>query len=153
MSIFYWSQQCEDVSSTPSTWWAEGIFGLGWPDWASYFRRLHWLLVDGIRLYVMRHLLMTTIWDVIPYQHVSHDSWPLGFLTPHLVPINIYLCSLMIFVGILTTKVTESCSLKSWFMSGLTIRTAMLGPNPLPLCRWLSRNSPLNPKDWKRDNC
>jgi uncharacterized membrane protein YkvI len=64
-------------------------------------------------LYVMSHLLMSTIWDAIPYQHLSHDSWPLCFLTPHLVPINIYLCSLVIFVQVLTTKVTESCSFKS----------------------------------------
>jgi hypothetical protein len=66
---------------------------------------------------------MSTIWDMIPYQHLSHDSWPLGFLTPHLVPINIYLCSLVIFDRIFTAKVTESCSL----MLGLTMRTAMLG--------------------------
>jgi hypothetical protein len=70
---------------------------------------------------------MSTIWDVIPYQHLSHDSWPLGFLTPDLVPINIYLCSLVIFVRVLTTRVTESCSFKSWFMLGLTMRIAMLG--------------------------
>jgi hypothetical protein len=81
---------------------------------------------------VMSHMLMSTIWDVIPYQHLSHDSWPLCFLIPHLVPINIYLCSLVIFVGVLTTKVTESCSFKSWFMLGLTMRTAMLGADPLP---------------------
>jgi hypothetical protein len=59
---------------------------------------------------------MSTIWDVIPYQHLSHDSWPLGFLTPHLVSINTYLCSLVIFVGVLTAKVTESCSFKSLLM-------------------------------------
>jgi hypothetical protein len=114
---------------------------------------LHWLQVDGILLYVMSHLLMTTIWDMIPYQHLSHDSWPLGFLTLHLVPINIYLCCLVIFVRVLTTKVTESCSFKSWFMLGLTVRTATLGPDLLPPCRWLTRNSPPNPKDWQRDNC
>jgi hypothetical protein len=74
------------------------------------------LQVGGILWYVMSHLLMSTISDVIPYQHLSHDSWPLCFLTPHLVPINIYLCSLVIFVGVLTIKVTESCSFKSWFM-------------------------------------
>jgi hypothetical protein len=70
---------------------------------------------------------------MIPYQHLSHDSWPLGFLSPHLVPINIYLCSLVIFAGVLTTKVTESCSFKSWFMLGLTMRPAMLGLDPSPL--------------------
>jgi hypothetical protein len=32
-------------------------------------------------------------------------------------------------------------------MFGLTVRTAMLGPDPLPPCRWLIRKSPLNPKD------
>jgi hypothetical protein len=37
-SSFYWTQQSGDVSPTPSTWQAEGIFGLGWPDWACYFR-------------------------------------------------------------------------------------------------------------------
>jgi hypothetical protein len=94
---------------------------------------LHWLQVEGILLYVMSHLLMSTIWDVIPYQHLSHDSWPLCFLTPHSVPINIYLCSLVIFVGVLTTKVTESCSFRSWFMLGLTMKTAMLGLDPSPL--------------------
>jgi hypothetical protein len=36
-SSFYWSQQ-SDVSPTPSIWQAERIFGLGWPDWACYFR-------------------------------------------------------------------------------------------------------------------
>jgi hypothetical protein len=35
---FYWSQQSGDVGPTPSTCQAEGIFGLGWPDWACYFR-------------------------------------------------------------------------------------------------------------------
>jgi hypothetical protein len=76
---------------------------------------------------------MSTIWDMISYQHLSHGSWPLCFLTSHLVPINIYLCSLVIFVRVLTTKVTESCSFKSWFMLGLTMRTAMLGLDPPPL--------------------
>jgi hypothetical protein len=53
---------------------------------------LHWLYVGRILLHIMSHLLMSTIWDVIPYQHLSHDSWPWGFqITPHLVPINIYL--------------------------------------------------------------
>jgi hypothetical protein len=113
----------------------------------------HLLQVGGILLYIMSHLLMSTIWDVTPYQCLTHDSWPLGFLTPHLLPINIYLYSLMIFVGILTTKVIESYSLKSWFMLGLTMRTAMLGLDLLPPCRWLTRNSPLNPKDWQRGNC
>jgi hypothetical protein len=32
-SSLYWTQQ----SPTPSTWQAEGIFGLGCPDWAYYF--------------------------------------------------------------------------------------------------------------------
>jgi hypothetical protein len=76
---------------------------------------------------------MSTIWNVILYQHLSHDSWPLCFLTPHLVPINIYLCSLVIFVRVLTTKVTQSCSFKSWFMLGLTMRTAILGLDPSSL--------------------
>jgi hypothetical protein len=76
---------------------------------------------------------MSTIWDVIPYEHLSHGSWPLGFLTPHLIPTNTYLCSLVIFVRVKTTKVTDSCSFKSWFMLGLTMRTAMLGLEPLPL--------------------
>jgi hypothetical protein len=111
----------------------EGIFALGWPDWAFYFRGAPWLQVDRILLYVMNHMLMSTIWDVFLYQHLSRDSWPLCFLTPHLVPINIYLYSLVIFVRVLTTKVTESCSFKSWFMLGLTIRTAMLGLDPSPL--------------------
>jgi hypothetical protein len=30
---------------------------------------------------------------------------------------------------------------------GLTVRTAMLGPNPFPPCRWLAGKSPPNPKD------
>jgi hypothetical protein len=47
---------------------------------------LHGLQVGGILLYVMSHLLISTISDVIPYQHLSHDSWPQCFLTPHLVP-------------------------------------------------------------------
>jgi hypothetical protein len=89
----------------------------------------------------MNNVLMSTIWDVIPYQHLSNDSWPLCFLTPHLVLINIYLCSLVTFVRILTTKVTESCSFRSWFMLGLTIRTAMLRLDPLPLADGL----PLSP--------
>jgi hypothetical protein len=84
---------------------------------------------------------MLAIWDVLPYQHLSHDSWPQCFLTPYLVPINIYLCYLVIFVRVLTTKVTESCSLKSWFMLGLTMRTAMLGLDSLPLADGL----PLSP--------
>jgi hypothetical protein len=58
-----------------------------------------------------------------------------------LIPINIYLCSLVIFVRVLTTKVTESCSFKSWFMLGLTMRTAMLRLDPLPLTDGL----PLSP--------
>jgi hypothetical protein len=38
MSSFYWSQQSGDVNLTPSTCQVEGIFGLGWSDWACYFR-------------------------------------------------------------------------------------------------------------------
>jgi hypothetical protein len=68
----------------------------------------------------MNNVLMSTTWDVISYQHLNHDSWLLCFLTPHLVPINIYQGSLVIFARVLTTKVTESCSFKSWFMLGLT---------------------------------
>jgi hypothetical protein len=101
-------------------------------------RGIHFLQVGGILLYVMSHLLRFTIWDVIPYQNLSHDYWPLCFLTPYLVPINIYLCSLVTFVRVLTTKVTESCSFKSWFMLGLTIRTAVLGLEPLPPLRSLT---------------
>jgi hypothetical protein len=37
-SSFYWTQQSEGVSPTPSTYWIEEIFGLGCPDWACYFR-------------------------------------------------------------------------------------------------------------------
>jgi hypothetical protein len=37
-SSFYWSQQNGDISPIPSTCQTEGIFGLGWPDWACYFR-------------------------------------------------------------------------------------------------------------------
>jgi hypothetical protein len=37
-SSFYWSLQSGDVSSTPSTCQVEGIFGLGWPDWACFFK-------------------------------------------------------------------------------------------------------------------
>jgi hypothetical protein len=110
---FDWCQQSGDVSPTLSKCQVEGIFGQTGP---VILGGLHWLQVGGILLYVMSHLLMSTIWDVIPYQYLSHDSWPLGFLTPHLVPINIYLCSLVIFVRVLTTKVTESCSFRIWFM-------------------------------------
>jgi hypothetical protein len=95
-------------------------------------------------------LLMSTIWDMIHYQYLSHDTWPLDFLTPHLVPINIYLCSLVIFVRVLTTKVTKSCSFQSWFMLGSTMRTVLLVLNPLPPYRCLTRNFPLNPKEWQR---
>jgi hypothetical protein len=90
---------------------------------------------------------MSTVWDVISYQHLSHGSWPLGFLTPHLVPINIYLCSLVIFVSVLTTKVTESCSFRSWFMLELTIRTAMLGPDPFSLVDGLRLSLWIDGKD------
>jgi hypothetical protein len=37
-SFFYWSQKNGGISPTPSTCKAEGIFGLGWPDWACYFK-------------------------------------------------------------------------------------------------------------------
>jgi hypothetical protein len=37
-SSFYWNQQSRDVCPTLSTRQAEGIFGLGWPDWPGYFR-------------------------------------------------------------------------------------------------------------------
>jgi hypothetical protein len=87
-SSFYWTQQSGNVSPTPSTWQGPVIL------WG-----LHWLHVGGILLYAMSHLLISTIWEVISYQHLSHDSWLLCFLSPHLVPINIYLCSLVIFVG------------------------------------------------------
>jgi hypothetical protein len=113
---------------------------------------LHWLQVGGILLYVMSHMLTSTIWNVIAYQHLSHDSRPLCFLTPHLVPINIYLCSLVIFVRVLTTKVTESCSLKSWFILGLTMRTAMLRLDPLPLVDGLPLSPRMDAKDSWTDN-
>jgi hypothetical protein len=129
---FYWSQQSKGGSPTPSTCWMEKNFGLGCPDWAYYFKGVHWLQVGGILLHVMNHMLMSTIWDVITYQHLSHDSWPLCFLTPHQVPINIYPCSLVIFFRVLITKVTESCSFKSLFMLGLMIKRTMLGLDPFP---------------------
>jgi hypothetical protein len=75
---------------------------------ACYLRRAPLTTGWWEPVYVMSHLLMSTIWDVIPCQHLSHGSWPLGSLIPHLVPINIYLCSLVIFVRVLTTEVTES---------------------------------------------
>jgi hypothetical protein len=34
---FLLASTSEDVSPIPSTWQAEGIFGLGEPDWACYF--------------------------------------------------------------------------------------------------------------------
>jgi hypothetical protein len=68
-----------------------GMTRLGLLFWGG----LHWLQVGGILLYVISHVLMSTVWDSIPYQHLSHDSWSLDFLTPHLVSINIYLCSLI----------------------------------------------------------
>jgi hypothetical protein len=45
---------------------------LAWDDQIGpvILGRLHWLQVDGILLYVMSHLLISTIWDVIPYQHL-----------------------------------------------------------------------------------
>jgi hypothetical protein len=107
---------------------------------------LHWLQVDGILLYVMSHLLMSTVWDMIPYQHLSRYSWPSGFLTPYLVSINIYLCSLVIFVGVSTTKLTESCSFKNWFMLVLTVKTAMLGPDHCPLADGLLETPHPTPK-------
>jgi hypothetical protein len=91
---------------------------------------------------------MSKTWNVIPYQQLSHDSWPLYFLTPRLVCRNIYLCSLVIFVGVLTTKLTKSCSLKTWFMLGLTMKTAMLGLDPHPLADSL----PLSPWIDARDS-
>jgi hypothetical protein len=45
----------------------------------AILRGLHWLQVGGILIYVMNHLLMSTIWDVILYQYLSHDSWLLAF--------------------------------------------------------------------------
>jgi hypothetical protein len=69
------------------------------------------------------------------------------FLTPHLVPINIYLCSLVIFVRVLTINVTESCSLRSWFMLEVTMKTAMLGLDPLPLADDLPLSPWIDAKD------
>jgi hypothetical protein len=108
---FYWTQQSRDVSPTPSTCQAEGIFGLGWPDWACYFFLGGALLTTGWwdpAICQEPSVKMSTIWDMIPYQHLSRDFWPSGFLTPHSVPINIYLNSLVIFVRVLTTEVIES---------------------------------------------
>jgi hypothetical protein len=147
ISRFYLSQQSQVVSPTLSTCQEEGIFDLGWPDWACYIRGPPLTTCWWDPAIFMSHLLMSPTWDIIPYKYLSHGSWPLVFLTPHLVPINIYMCPLMIFVGILTTKVTESCSLQSCFMLGLMMRTTMLGLDTLPPCRGLTRNSPHNTKD------
>jgi hypothetical protein len=69
-----------------------GNFGLGWQDCTCYFKEgSHWLQVCGILLYATNHLLISAIWDIIPYKHLSHDLQPSGFLTPHLVLMNIYL--------------------------------------------------------------
>jgi hypothetical protein len=95
----------------------------------------------------MSHVLMSIFWDEIPYEHLSHDYCPLCFLTPHLVPINNYMCSLLIFVGVFTTKVTESCSFKSWFILGLTMKTAMLGLGALPLADGLPLSPWIDAKD------
>jgi hypothetical protein len=62
--------------------------------------------------------LTTGWWDSAichePYVNVNNlgddplsTSEPLGSLTIHLVPINIYPCSLVIFVLVFTTKVTD----------------------------------------------
>jgi hypothetical protein len=107
---------------------------------------IHSLQVGGILLYVMSHMLMSTIWDVIPYQHLSHDSWLLCFLTPHLVPINIYLCSVVIFVRILTTKVTDSCSLKSWFV-GVNNKDSHVRTSLLPLADGLPSSPWMDARD------
>jgi hypothetical protein len=99
---------------------------------------LHWLQVGGILLYIINRGLMSTLWDVSPSQYLSHDFWPLCFLTPNLVPINIYLCSLVIFIRISTTEVIESCSFRSWFIYGLTMETVIFSTRPPPLCRRLT---------------
>jgi hypothetical protein len=52
----------------------------------------------------------------------------------------------MTFVRVLTTKVTELCSFKSWFLLGLTMRTAMLGLDLLPLADGLLETPHSNPK-------
>jgi hypothetical protein len=48
----------------------------------------------------------------------TSEPWFLAIRFPNstLSAINIYLYSLVIFVRVLTTKVTESCSFKSWLM-------------------------------------
>jgi hypothetical protein len=48
---------------------------------------------------------MSTLQDVIPYQHLNPGSQPSGFLISCLVLMNIYLCSL--FAWVLTTKETD----------------------------------------------
>jgi hypothetical protein len=135
-SSFYWTKQTEGVSPTPCTCWMEGIFGLGWLNWVCYFRGL--LLTTGWWDPAVCHepCVNVNILGCDPYQHLSHDTWSLCFLTTHLVPVNIYLCSLVIFVGVLTTKITESCSFRNWFKYGLTmVLTRTRHPPP---CRWLT---------------
>jgi hypothetical protein len=100
-------------------------------------------------------LLTTSWWDPAvchePYIKVNNlgcdplsaselDSWPLCFLTPHLVPINIYLFSLVIFFWVLTTKVTESCSFKTWFMFLVNKHSHIRTRSPTAY-RWLTFTS------------
>jgi hypothetical protein len=58
----------------------------------------------------------------------------------------------VIFVGVLTTKVTESCSFKSWFMLELTMSTAMLGLDPLCFADGLPLSSWIDTKDGWADS-
>jgi hypothetical protein len=44
-------------------------------------------------------------------------------------------------------KVAESCFFKSWFMLGLTVRTAMLGLDPLHLASGLLKTPHPTPTD------
>jgi hypothetical protein len=146
-SNFYWTQQNNDISPTLSTCWVEGIFGLGWPHRACYFR-------EGSIDYrgwdpALCHEPCVNVNNLGCDLLSASGPWFLATVFPNstLSPHEYLPVFSGDFVGVLTTKVTESCSFKSWFMLGLTMRTAMLGLDPLPLADGLPLSPWIDAKD------
>jgi hypothetical protein len=81
--------------------------GLRWPDWTCYFREAP--LTTGWWDPAVYHEPCVNINNLGCDPSSTSEPWFLakGFLTPHLIPTHIYLCSLVIFVSILTTEITE----------------------------------------------
>jgi hypothetical protein len=124
-----------------------GKFFPGMPDWACYFRGAS--LTTGWWDPAVCHEPCVNVNNLWCDPSSTSEPWFLVIRFPNstLSPYKYLPVLSGDFVRVLTTKVTKSCSLKSWFMLGLTMRTARLGLDTLPFADGLPLSSWIDAKD------